>query len=71
MDYKPKKKTALIIGNEVKGISPAILKQCDRVVEISMRGKKESLNVAVAFGVAAYVMSRRLQRQRGFQGLQK
>jgi tRNA G18 (ribose-2'-O)-methylase SpoU len=28
-----------------------------------MRGKKESLNVAVAFGVAAYVISQKLQRK--------
>lgn len=43
-----------IVGNEVRGLSPAILKRTDAVVEIPMRGKKESLNVAVAFGIAAY-----------------
>lgn len=56
MRYHPKKKITLIIGNEVAGIPPHILKQCDRIIEIPMLGKKESLNVAVAFGIAAYAV---------------
>ena len=44
----------LVFGNEVKGIAPAILKKCDKILEIPMRGKKESLNVAVAFGIVVY-----------------
>ena len=47
-------KTALIVGNEIRGLSAVVLKQADQIVEIPMRGKKESLNVAVAFGIAAY-----------------
>lgn len=47
-------KTALLMGNEVLGISPALRKRCDALIEIPMRGKKESLNVAVAFGIAIY-----------------
>jgi tRNA G18 (ribose-2'-O)-methylase SpoU len=45
---------ALIIGNEVKGISPKILKYCDKIFFIPMNGKKESLNVSVSAGVALY-----------------
>lgn len=45
---------ALIVGNEVRGISPALLKRADVILEIPMRGKKESLNVSVAFGIAVY-----------------
>ena len=45
---------ALVVGNEVEGIPPAILKLADTVIEIPMLGKKESLNVSVAFGIAAY-----------------
>ncbi len=45
---------ALVLGNEVKGISPKILKYCDEVVHIPMYGRKESLNVSVAAGVALY-----------------
>ena len=48
---KVKGLTAIIVGNEVTGLSPAILKQCDVVAEIPMYGRKESLNVAVATGV--------------------
>ncbi len=47
-------KLILIIGNEVRGLSPSLLKRVDVVLEIPMVGAKESLNVAVAFGVAAY-----------------
>ena len=51
-------KIALVVGNEVEGLSPEILKRCDLVVSIPMRGKKESLNVAVAFGIAAYALTK-------------
>ncbi|MDO8492352.1 MAG: TrmH family RNA methyltransferase, partial [bacterium] len=57
IDYKkvkPKKDFCLILGNEVTGIEPAILSLCDKIAEIPMRGKKESLNVSVATGVALY-----------------
>lgn len=60
--YRPKKNIVLIIGNEVSGIPPRILQQCDRIIEIPMRGKKESLNVAVAFGIAVYAMAQRLRK---------
>lgn len=52
--FRPKKSLALILGNEVTGLSPAILKKCDKIIEIPMRGKKESLNVSVAAGIAVY-----------------
>src|SRR3989344_3627014 len=49
-DFKvPKNKSvALILGNEVRGISPTSLKHADVILEIPMRGHKESLNVSVA-----------------------
>ncbi len=53
-DLKPNFPVALIIGNEVKGISKSILKKCDKIIELPMKGKKESLNVSVAFGIAGY-----------------
>ena len=49
-----KTKVALIFGNEVRGLSDSILKKCDKILEIPMRGKKESLNVAVAFGIVVF-----------------
>src|SRR3989344_8434950 len=39
-------KLALILGNEVNGISPALLKKCDKKISIPMYGKKESLNAS-------------------------
>lgn len=52
--YKPAKNIALIVGNEVTGISKNILKNCDKFIEIPMIGQKESLNVSVAFGIIVY-----------------
>ena len=52
--FKPKFPLALVLGNEVKGLSPQILKYCDKKISIPMYGKKESLNVSVAAGVALY-----------------
>ncbi len=43
----------LVIGNEVCGIDPGVLALCDKVIAIPMLGKKQSYNVAVAFGIAA------------------
>lgn len=51
-------KIALVFGNEVRGLPPSILKRSDKVLEIPMRGKKESLNVSVAFGIVAFAVLR-------------
>jgi len=53
-DLKPQFPAALIIGNEVDGISKKILAKCDKIIFLPMSGQKESLNVSVAFGVAGY-----------------
>jgi len=47
-------KILLVMGTEVTGLPKNILKVCDGIYEIPMKGSKESLNVAVAFGIAAY-----------------
>lgn len=56
--FKPKFPVALVLGNEVRGLSPEILKRADVVLSIPMRGQKESLNVAVAFGIATYQLTK-------------
>ncbi len=48
------KKSILILGGEVEGLSPDILKRATKILKIPMLGKKESLNVSVAFGIIAY-----------------
>ncbi|HVV15211.1 MAG TPA: TrmH family RNA methyltransferase [Candidatus Paceibacterota bacterium] len=50
------KPLALVLGNEVRGVSKQSLKLVDAIVEIPMRGKKESLNVSVAAGIATFVL---------------
>lgn len=59
LDYKKIKlkrnlKLVFVLGAEVDGVSKAILKSADLIAEIPMRGKKESLNVSVSFGVALF-----------------
>jgi tRNA G18 (ribose-2'-O)-methylase SpoU len=53
-EIKLSQATALIVGNEVEGISKDILDQCNIVAEIPMRGSKESLNVSVATGILLF-----------------
>jgi len=48
----------LVIGNEVTGVSPEVIQACDAAIDIPMLGIKHSLNVAVAYGVAAYELLR-------------
>lgn len=57
IDYrkvKPKSKNAFVMGAEVGGIPKNILKKCNIIAEIPMRGQKESLNVSVALGVVLF-----------------
>ncbi len=55
--FRPTFPLALVVGNEVRGITPAILKLADAILQIPMKGKKESLNVAVACGIALYELN--------------
>jgi tRNA G18 (ribose-2'-O)-methylase SpoU len=45
---------ALIIGNEISGVSQDLLDLCDFSIEIPQYGIKQSLNVAVAFGITIF-----------------
>lgn len=56
--FKPKFPLALILGEEVSGISKKTLNICDTIIEIPMMGEKESLNVSVATGIALYSILR-------------
>lgn len=53
-DFKPPEKLAIIIGREVEGIEPEVLRQANVVLEIPMLGHKESLNVTQAAAIALY-----------------
>lgn len=52
--YHAPEKITLILGREVEGLEPDILKICDIALEIPMFGKKESFNVVQAAAMAAY-----------------
>ena len=54
VSIKDKENIAFVIGSEVDGINHEIIKVSDVVAEIPMLGTKESLNVTIAFGIAAY-----------------
>lgn len=57
-DFTPPEEFVLVLGEEVEGISAGLLTQCDSVIEIPMKGKKESFNVSVAAGIALYELSK-------------
>ena len=53
-DFIPPDEFALLLGEEVRGIESQHLTKCEHVIEIPMRGQKESFNVSVATGIALY-----------------
>jgi len=54
LDFKATFPVALLVGNEVRGISKATLSLADKIIVLPMKGSKESLNVGVAMAVAGY-----------------
>lgn len=56
-DYEAPEKVGLILGEEVHGIPPELLAACEDIIEIPMKGQKESFNVSVAAGIALFALS--------------
>jgi tRNA G18 (ribose-2'-O)-methylase SpoU len=54
--FKPTDKLALVVGNEITGIEPWLLKLADSIIEIPMLGAKESFNVAQAAAMAMFYL---------------
>jgi len=52
--WKPEFPLVLVLGNEKTGVPKSLLAYCDQAIEIPMHGKKNSLNVSVATGIAMY-----------------
>ncbi|MCI6610659.1 MAG: RNA methyltransferase [Ezakiella sp.] len=50
-------KTILVLGNEANGVSKEIMELSDNIATIPMKGNTESLNVAIAAGIAMYIMT--------------
>lgn len=51
---------AVVVGNEIAGVSDEALALCDMAIEIPMFGAKQSLNVAVATGIICFECVRTL-----------
>ena len=56
----PNKKIALIIGNEISGISDKLLEISNQTVHIEMFGKNSSMNVVQAAGIALFEITKKL-----------
>ncbi len=61
-DFTPQAPVALVVGNEISGVSDELVALSDAAVEIDMAGLKISLNVTVAFGVVAYHFRNHLKK---------
>ena len=52
----------LAMGNEQKGLSDELSGACDQLVKIPMKGKSDSLNLAVSTGIALYESIRNIPK---------
>lgn len=52
---------ALVLGNEITGVSEDALELCETAVEIPMHGTKKSLNVEVSYGIIVYEILRQIR----------
>lgn len=61
-DFMPSRsqRYALVVGNEVDGVDPAVVDACDVYIEIPQSGTKHSLNVSVSAGIAMWQIASRL-----------
>jgi 23S rRNA (guanosine2251-2'-O)-methyltransferase len=51
-------KTALVFGNELKGVQQTVIDQCDGVIEIPQYGTKHSFNISVSAGIVLWELTR-------------
>ena len=62
-DFYPSGPVCLVLGNEISGVSDELVALCDETLEIEMAGLKNSLNVAVAFGIVGYHIRNSLKQK--------
>jgi TrmH family RNA methyltransferase len=65
-DVKFDARTAVIFGNEGKGISDDIIKLCDEKIIIPVHENSESLNVSIAAGIIFWEMNKRMGREKKY-----
>jgi len=63
-DWKEGTKFALVLGNEVEGISESALPFCEKFIEIPQNGTKHSFNVSVAAGMLIWDMIKKIQYEK-------
>lgn len=56
------RRIAIIVGNEVEGVSDVVMKMADGAIEIPMAGVKNSLNVSVACGIVVIHIAAQLRQ---------
>lgn len=56
LEFSPSDKVCLLVGHELSGVPKELLALSDVIVKIPMLGMKESLNVAVAAGIALHAL---------------
>jgi 23S rRNA (guanosine2251-2'-O)-methyltransferase len=61
-DFKPAKneKTAIVFGNEVKGVKQSVVNICDGSIEIPQYGTKHSFNISVSAGIVLWDLFQKL-----------
>lgn len=59
--FEAKGKTAIILGNEVTGVSDTAIGLAERIIEIPQWGSKHSLNVSVTAGIVLWEYVRQLE----------
>ena len=57
----PKKPIAIVMGNEVNGVSQEVIDNCNEVIEIPQFGTKHSLNISVTTGIVIWELWRKIQ----------
>lgn len=53
-DFKSDEKLCLVFGNEIHGVSDAVIELCDGAIEIPQAGTKHSLNISVCVGIVLW-----------------
>jgi tRNA G18 (ribose-2'-O)-methylase SpoU len=61
--FKPAKneKTAIVFGNEVKGVKQSVINICDGSIEIPQFGTKHSFNISVSAGIVLWDIFQKLR----------
>ena len=60
-NFKTNEKICLVFGNEIHGVSDAVIALCDSAIEIPQAGTKHSLNISVCVGIVLWEVFRNLR----------